>query len=39
MAPIPGARLGAYDVTALTGMGGLSEVRGATDTRRDREVS
>ena len=34
-----GDRLGHYDVTALTGQGGMGEVYKATDTRLDRTAA
>ena len=39
MALTAGARLGHYDVTALVGEGGMSQVRQATHTQLDREVA
>ena len=35
----PGTRLGAYQVTAQIGAGGMGEVYKATDTRLDRTVA
>ena len=34
-----GSRLGHYDVTALTGEGGMGQVYQATDTTRNRQVA
>ena len=39
MALAVGSRLGHYDVTALIGEGGMSQVYQATDTSLDREVA
>ena len=35
----PGTRLGAYEIGALIGAGGMGEVYRATDTRLDRTVA
>jgi serine/threonine protein kinase len=39
MALFPGSRLGAYEVTALLGAGGMGEVYRAYDTNLRREVA
>ncbi len=39
MAPIPGTRLGSYEVTAQIGVGGMGEVYRATDTTLNRQVA
>jgi serine/threonine-protein kinase len=39
MALAPGTRLGAYEVVAMLGVGGMGEVYRARDTRLDREVA
>src|SRR5262245_27019440 len=39
MARAPGTRLGAYEVVAMVGVGGMGEVYRARDTRLDREVA
>ncbi|HUE90237.1 MAG TPA: protein kinase [Vicinamibacterales bacterium] len=39
MAMLPGTRLGAYEVTARIGVGGMGEVYQATDTRLKRQVA
>ena len=37
--PIPGVHLGAYEIVALVGAGGMGEVYRARDTRLDRTVA
>ncbi len=39
MALTPGSRLGAYEVTALIGQGGMGEVYRARDTKLNRNVA
>ncbi len=39
MALSPGSRLGAYEVTALIGQGGMGEVYRAKDTKLGRDVA
>ena len=39
MALSPGSRLGAYEVTALIGQGGMGEVYRARDTKLHRDVA
>src|SRR5881296_2794751 len=37
--PIPGTRLGPYEIKALIGQGGMGEVYRARDTKLDRDVA
>ena len=39
MALAPGTRLGAYDIVALIGSGGMGEVYRARDSRLNRDVA
>jgi len=39
VALLPGSRLGAYEVTAQLGVGGMGEVYRATDTKLKRQVA
>jgi serine/threonine protein kinase len=39
LAPIPGARLGSYEITAQIGEGGMGQVFRARDTKLNRDVA
>ena len=39
MGLVPGTRLGAYEIVALVGAGGMGEVYRARDTRLKRDVA